>query len=236
MNAFASHPRLTVSRAELDAAVTSFQAEWGMVDEVLYRLCRDFPSHDSQSAVMAKVALIERAYAAGLERQVKFDRKKGEQPIVVAGEYVWARGHEIDELLAPLRHISEPLSTQSMAGIVEQHGRFVQLLRGTTRGESLSPRSFASKYLHFHCRVVPIYDEYARQAITRLVRWERSYAPFPLPPHGDPEYWDYCVRFCRLYDACRQAGTKATVKELDAFLWAVPVSGGRNVAAAAPTN
>jgi hypothetical protein len=110
-----------------------------------------------------------------------------------------------------------------MASIVEQHGRLTHLLqKATTDGKA--PRSFASKYLHFHRPVVPIYDEYARQAIARRVRWESSYTPFPLPPHGDPEYWNYCVRFFRLYDACRQAGTDATVKELDAFLWAVPVA------------
>jgi hypothetical protein len=225
---------LTVpSQKDLDDAVRRFQDEWGMVDQVLYRLCQDFPGHDSESAVTAKVALVERAYAAGLERQIEFD--EGEQPIVVAGKFVAKHRAEVDDVIAALPVANELLDARSMAVIVEQHGRLTQLLREATRKKALSPRSFASKYLHFHRPVVPIYDEYARQKLTHLVHWDSAHIPFPLPPHGDQDYWDYCVRLLRLYDACRQAGTSATVKELDAFLWAVPVSGGRNAAGAATT-
>jgi hypothetical protein len=117
--------------------------------------------------------------------------------------------------------VDELLDSSGMATIVEQHGRLTELLQKVAT-DGKAPRSFASKYLHFHRPVVPIYDEYARQTISRLVRWESSYAPFALPPHGDRAYWDYCLRFFRLNEGYREAGLKVTVKTLDAYLWAVP--------------
>jgi hypothetical protein len=151
-------------------------------------------------------------YAAGLERRVT--PPPGEQAIVVIADHVLAHGSEVDGIIQTISSLREPLDRWSMESIVEQHGRLTSLLqRVATDGRA--PRSFASKYLHFHHPVVPIYDEYARQALSRLVRWDRSNLPFPLPSGGDQEYWDYCIRFFRLYNACRQAGTRATVKALD---------------------
>jgi hypothetical protein len=207
--------------AELEASLSGFRAEWGAVDDVLYRLCRETPSHESKAAVIAKVALIERAYAAGLERQVEFET--GQQPIVVAGEYVFENGQTVDQIIGTLIPIREPLTSDGMRAIVEAHGRFTDLLRGVTRKKAMSPRSFTSKYLHFHCPIVPIYDEYARQAVTRRVRRQALDIPFALPSPGDRAYWDYCVRFLRLYEGCMEAGIDVSVKSLDTCLWSIPV-------------
>ena len=121
------------------------------------------------------------------------------------------------------------LDSASMAAIVEQHGRLTALLRRVST-DGKAPRSFASKYLHFHHPVVPIYDAYIYAAMTRLVRWEETNIPFPLPRQGDREYFNYCVRFFRLYEACRDRGVQATVKTLDTYLWAVPVAGTTELA------
>ena len=93
----------------------------------------------------------------------------------------------------------------------------------TTTGKT--PRSFAAKYLHFHEPVVPIYDEYARITLTGLVRWNGNALPFAKPAGADPEYYDFCVRFWRLYEACWKKGVAASVKTLDQYLWAVPTAG-----------
>ncbi len=221
------------SRGDLTAALAQFDSDWGLVDQVLYQACREYPDHAERRAVTAKLALVGRVYAAGLERRVT--PPPGQQAIVVISDYVLEHGGQFDEIIQALDSVDEPLDSTTMASIVEQHGRLTQLFqKAATDGKA--PRSFASKYLHFHRPVVPIYDQYVRQAITRLVRWERSYAPFPLPPHGDREYWENCVRFFRLYDASIRSGVAATVKSLDTYLWTVPVSGGRNVAAAPGTH
>lgn len=95
------------------------------------------------------------------------------------------------------------------------------MTRDTSDGKA--PRSFASKYLHFHNSAIPVYDSYALAGITRLVRW--GAVPFACPPGGDdvPDgYWEFCVRFWRLYEACRKADLEVSVKTLDTYLWSVP--------------
>ena len=207
---------------DLDESARAFDQDWGAVDEVLYRLCREHPDHVDRRWTTAKVALIGRAYSAGLERRVS--PPKGQQAIVVIADYCEQHGAEIDEILAGLRRIEEPLSLQDMVTIVGVHGRLTELLVGVTT-DGKSPRSFASKYLHFHNPAVPIYDSYALAGIMRLVRWDASQIPFACPPGGDdvPDgYYQFCVRFWRLLEACRAAGLEVSVKSLDGYLWSVP--------------
>ena len=197
---------ISVPTAEdLARANAEFDRDWGGVDDVLRELCRRHPGHTDRRSVTAKVALIGRAYAAGLERRVT--PPKGQQAIVVIADYFERHGAEVDEILAPLHPIDEPLSLQGMATIVGVHGRFTQLLVGVTT-DGRSPRSFASKYLHFHNPAVPIYDSYALAGIMRLVRWDAAEIPFGCPPGGDgvaDGYYRFCVRFWRLLEACRDA-------------------------------
>jgi hypothetical protein len=85
-----------------------------------------------------------------------------------------------------------------------------------------APRSFAAKYLHFHQPLVPIYDSYTLARLTKLVRWDAQQIPFAQPSDADADYWQFCVRFLRFFEACRQAGLSVSVKNLDTYLWAVP--------------
>jgi hypothetical protein len=210
------------TQSELDGSVARFQADWGLVDEVLYDLCAKHPGHSDRRVVTAKFALVGRAYAAGLERRVS--PPPGKQAIDVISDYALKHGSQIDQIIHGLDGIHEPLDARAMGTIVEQHGRLTELLQ-VVATDGKAPRSFASKYLHFHRPFVPIYDDYARQKLGRKVGWERSYVPFELPASGDRLYWDFCLRFFRIYQACGLAGLRVTVKTLDALLWAVPNSG-----------
>jgi len=215
---------LAPSQAERDRAVAAFQRDWGAVDEVLYGLCRDHPGHGDRRAVAAKVVLIGRAYSAGLERQVEVP--EGGQAISAIVDHVVAHSGEIDDMLGDLHAVSEPLTAIGMETIVSVHGRFTALLTSATRGGSV-PRSFASKYLHFHNPAVPLYDSYALAGLRRRVRWDRSQLPFACPAGGDDVedgYYQFCVRFWRLVEACRKAGVAVTVKSLDSCLWSVPTT------------
>jgi hypothetical protein len=204
---------------ELAAATESFEQDWGGVDRVLYRLCREAPGHGNRPQVTAKLALIGRAYSAGLERCVTPPR--GSQAITILADYVCAHGVQFDAVMRPLETLAEPLTAEALATVVTVHGGLLELLRGvTTAGKT--PRSFAAKYLHFHNPLVPIYDEYARIGLVRLVRWDSAQLPFERPGIADPDYYEFCVRFWRLYAACRQAGLEVNVKTLDHYLWSVP--------------
>jgi hypothetical protein len=207
------------TQAEIDDAVDAFGKSWGAVDKLLYGLCREHPGHSELPSVSAKLVLIDRVYAAGLERQVVPD--SGQQAITKIAAFAVAHAHEIDTLLAALAPLAEPLDAAALATVVSVHGRLTTLLRKIpTRGSA--PRSFSAKYLHFHSPVVPIYDSYAAAGLTRRVRWDAHDVPFERPADGDPEYWAFCVRFLRLYGACRKAGLEVSAKRLDALLWNVP--------------
>ena len=203
----------------IDDAAATFEDEWGEVDKVLYAVCREHPKHDERRHVTGKVALVGRGYQAGLERCIT--PGPGQQAVMVAADYVWKRGGEVDDIVVAVQQVSEPLTAASAQELVEQHGRFTQLL-GEMPECTRRPRSFASKYLHFHHPVVPSYDSYAAESLFGWVKWSKLKIPFPLPAHGDAAYWDYCVRLFRLYDACRDHGRNVTTKTLDTFLRAVP--------------
>ena len=207
------------TQQQLDEAQAHFQNEWGLVDEVLYRLCKEHPDHSSRREVVGKLGLIGRAYSAAMERRVT--PPPGQQAIVVIGDYLCERGNQVDAILSRLRSLSEPLSRQDMATAVAEHGRFTALLKGVAT-DGKTPRSFAAKYLHFHCPVVPIYDSYVAAKIPKVVRWSSNNLPFELPPGSDEEYWHFCVRLLRLYESCRRYGLAVTVKSLDSYLWEVP--------------
>jgi hypothetical protein len=170
------------SQHDLTTALAQFDSDWGLIDQVLYGLCREYPGHDDRRTVTAKLAMIGRVYAAGLERRVT--PPPGQQAIVAIADHVLKNGREVESIIQALDPAREPLDALSMTSIMEQHGRLTQLFQKVAT-DGKAPRSFASKYLHFHNPVVPIYDEYARRSLSRLVRWESAYAPFPLPPHGD---------------------------------------------------
>jgi len=204
---------------QLESAAAAFTDSWGGVDEVLYGICRKYPGHAVRREVTAKVALVDRAYSAGFERRVT--PPTGKQAITVIADFMLAHVTEIDGIIDGLAPLREPLTADAMEQIVVQHGRLTALLQQVAT-DGKAPRSFSAKYLHFHRPVVPIYDSYAAARLGRLVYWDSHEIPFEQPSGADGEYWGFCVRFFRLYDACRRAGLSVSVKSLDTYLWAVP--------------
>jgi hypothetical protein len=207
------------TQAQLDEAALHFADDWGEVDRVLYDLCAAHPDHDQRRFVAAKVAIVGRAYSAGLERCIT--PGEGEQAVMVGVEYMWRHGAEIDAILATVKQVEEPLDANRMRELVEQHGRLTTLLAAMPQA-ARRPRSFAAKYLHFHHPVVPIYDSYAEIALGKSVPWKASLAPFSAPPHADEWYYPFCARLFRLYSACLAGGLKVTTKTLDTYLWTIP--------------
>jgi len=62
-------------RKDLETAAAVFARDWGG-DEVLYGMCASSPGHSDHPAPTAKVALVDRIYAAGRERQIRPDPGK----------------------------------------------------------------------------------------------------------------------------------------------------------------
>lgn len=186
------------------------------IDEALYRLCRQHPDHRSSNSVNAKLWIIGRTYATGIERMIPTKGTQGSSLSQLA-DHMLGHGHELDAIFGRLAEIVEPLTPDKLAVILAEHGSLVNLLKPVLRRKQ-SPRSFASKYMHFHCPAVPILDSVASVAIQPFVRWNRRLAVFDPPPEADPEYTRFVMRFWRLYEqACRDRPSVG-VKLLDHYL------------------
>lgn len=115
---------------------------WDLGNEVLYKLCADFPDHKTDSVIIAKTWLIGRAYAAALERRRIIGDFRGDA-FYESHVTLKIREFGIDAWFELLR--CEGRQNGRLA--VEVHKKFTDLLFDITK---LKKRSFASKYLHFH--------------------------------------------------------------------------------------
>ena len=212
------------SAADYLRAVAEYDRLWRLADEALYRLCREHPGHDPAS-VRAKLLIVGRSYATGIERTI---RSNGTQANALTrlAEHFDGLSSGLDRLLHRLASVAEPLTTASLRAILDVHGQLVAHVRPLTRA-ALSPRSFASKYLHFHCPAVPIFDSFVQSAIPKLVRWQDALAVVPREDAFDREYWSFAMRFWNLYQTAMaevQPPSRVSTKGLDYYLYYLPQS------------
>ena len=214
-------------RSELDAtelpnwlaeAWDDYQSTWAVVDQELYDLCAR-KSHDHLEDVYAKVAIINRVYMAGITRSVPVTAEV-DAKLRVSRLLLGCRD-ELSTHLTELQGIDD-LTAESMAAIVTAHGSITQRLASDLEATNLC--SFMSKYLHFHCPVVPIYDSRVAEHIVKILGEEvPRYTPterlLARPQIYDPNYYWYAGRFLRLWQLIQQQNPEATVKMLDHALW-----------------
>lgn len=116
---------------------------------------------------------------------------------------------------------NRPFDRQAATEIVELHGHVARAI--SHRSGDVFLTSFISKYLHFHCPIVPIFDSNAQDAIGDLVDWElvgpirRTMAKLPEWARA---YRNFVAAFVILYEGAHaETSLKPTVKELDHLLW-----------------
>jgi hypothetical protein len=131
--------------------------------------------------------------------------------------YFWAHRRDVDKFLSPLRSLREPLAPHKLTLILSAHGELNALVRKTLRNQQ-SPRSFVSKYLHFHCPAVPIYDSRAKSSLVKLCPWKDKLKVVEVPQGADEEYTRFVLRFWHLYQRMRKKKVKVSARLLDAFL------------------
>jgi hypothetical protein len=200
-------------RKDYEKAWTYYK-DYGLTwDLALYDLCKKYPCHSRKSNIAPKIGLIGRSYQSGLERH----SKKGIDGIV---NFLYNNRKMIDSVFDRLMKVKEPLTEAKLFKVVALHGEFLVILKKLTRGRA-SIRSFASKYMHFHCSAVPIFDNIAAGVISQK-EWypltNRKIERFPMPPTADEVYYNYCVRFFALYRDLSKAGFRVGVKRLDHYL------------------
>ena len=126
----------------------------------------------------------------GIERKISSDGTSASSLIQVA-EHMLRNKTSLQEIFASLADVAEPLTPESLRKIIHAAWAVCRLLQRITRNEE-SPRSFCSKYMHFHCPAVPLFDDKVMKALPKLVRWQKSFQLFDLPNDAD-EYYAWYV-------------------------------------------
>jgi hypothetical protein len=195
---------------------------WAVLMETLYRLCRENPDHSDLPGSNAKIWLVGRGLATGVERQIAAAGGQGSS-LGRLCEHVYAKHKQADEIIAPLRELEEPLDSQKLCRIIEAHGRFCRLIQPVLR-EGRSARSFAAKYLHCHAPVVPIFDSIASRNLSRICPCPQ--VALKMPKRADASYHGFALRFWHLYNAAREMRPDVTVRQLDLYLLSLPSNQG----------
>jgi len=206
--------------SQLRRAIEDYQAGWQPVDSELYDLCRRRPSQRDYADVFTKVAVISGVYNAGLDRAW---RGSGD-PLVETARCLIGQADRLDAALEKLA--DRPFDRTSLIEIVALHGSVTRALSSPAGNVWLvSP---VSKYLHFHCPIVPIYDSRAEKHIKQFVDGMEAY--HLRIAMGEPEEWaDAYYKFVTasliLYERIHaQTSLRPTVKEVDHLLWKKPAS------------
>jgi hypothetical protein len=131
--------------------------------------------------------------------------------------YIYKHRAEVDAIFDQVTSIREPLTPEKLKAIVIAHGRFTELLANKVR-KNRSARSFVSKYMHFHNRVVPIYDSYASGEISRICRWSDEFKVFKEPQKADEEYYYFILLFWQLYRKFKESVKYVNVRLVDCYL------------------
>lgn len=186
-----------------------YENKWFTWNEILYKLCRKYQTHNNTNHIAAKIGLIGRSTNSGLERHAKKD---------IAGivNFFYSERKHIDDILQSLSNIRK-LTKENLDNIIGQHGRFLRLLRKITKNHDV--RSFASKYMHFHCPLVPIFDKNTSSALKELYPIaNKNGLSLSVQKDADPVYFNHCVRFFAMWNDCRLSGIE-DVRRLDHYLF-----------------
>lgn len=200
------------------AEFTNFRQQWQRYakwDEVLSNLCQEHRSHANREAIYAKVYLVGRSYQSGIER-VAIAGRHGTGMDEVA-ERLLKCGSRVDDWIRTLQPLGSEPARDNLLPVCRAHQGLMDILADVTRK---SPRSFVSKYLHFHAPVVPIYDSYASSVVSRR-DWRpwTGISPREAPPKRvDESYWKFCTRILRMAESWRAEGLQPTARNLDIYL------------------
>lgn len=201
--------------AAFEAARVDYATNWKVVDQELYELCDRRPGHHNFADVYAKVVIVGRVYAAGI---VRSSEATGDREAKVA-EGIVMRADLINEGLAALA--GKQFDRATAAAIIGLHGRITRDLCPYTGDKLL--QSFVSKYLHFHCALVPIYDSRASEHIGRFIKRRCADVVRKQIAHSPDRliaYRNFATSFLALTERLQHAtGTRPGVKEIDHLLW-----------------
>jgi len=209
------YPRMDSLLADYRKSVRSYECEWKLLGQTLYRLCQENPQHSNSGVVNAKLWLIGRTFQTGVERHVKSSGGMGSSLDKMA-KHLLRNGRKVDRLIKDVSALGEPLDLEKLSAIVRVHGTFCELVSRIANGRKQLV-SFASKYLHCHAPVVPIYDGWAFGQAWRMRR-KQDVRCFQRPPGAKDNYYWYCLCFWQVYSNLQTATKDVNVRLVENFL------------------
>lgn len=93
-------PKHQISKADIQYALNP--NPWDLGNDVLYRLCKEYPHHKTEQEIIAKIWLIGRSYAAAIERRKTKKRGESSDNFYECTVVECMKGSEIDKRLAAL--------------------------------------------------------------------------------------------------------------------------------------
>lgn len=178
--------KIQITKDDVDCALGP--SPWDLGNQALYSLCQDYPRHDRDDAIIAKVWLIGRSYAAAIERRKNSkDTSDDFYETTVATKI---KNSQLDDWLAALPdRITD--SWYQLGSVIVLHKRLMDLFFDMT---GLEKRSLASKYLHFHRPdLFFIFDSRAKEAITKVTPRLNQIKAITTE-NADWEYHTFCRR------------------------------------------
>lgn len=187
---------------------------WSLGKHTLYDLCKDYPDHQRDEVIIAKIWLIGRSFSAAIERRKTHDQLSNdifyEKYLVPAIKSSLLDNHL--HLLREYKHVND----KNIPDILNVHSYLTGIFYGLT---NQNQRSLASKYLHFHFpNLFFIYDSRAYEALSKLLPRERV-STKGLAAGYDYNYGRFCLLALKLRDEINHSyGVLLTPQEIDNLL------------------
>jgi hypothetical protein len=187
---------------------------WDLGNEVLYQLCASHPLHTYLPAVVAKVWLIGRSYAAALERRKSTETAEANDDFYLKTAAPAIMKSDIDSWIVSARQHSA-IGLSSLTASLEAHRRTTDLFKSISKQDK---RSLASKYLHFHVpSMFYIYDSRAVEAMRELSKTVGRVGKKTVAV--DNEYRKFAQKCVRLQQYVQdQFSVSLTPRQLDKLL------------------
>ena len=132
--------------------------------------------------------------------------------------HFWRNRLSVDKIIASLRPVKEPLTPAKLGQIADAHGKLLRIVQRRLKKKKQKPRSFLSKYLHFHNPAVPIFDSVVVKGMRKLYAHRRNDGSVSASRIRDDDYRSFLMRFWFLYEDVRRSGATPTVRFLDYYL------------------
>ncbi len=180
-------------------------------NKILYKMCQDYPLHTNPEEIRAKILLIGRVYAAAIERRKNKKNINEDFYEEVVDKFIkFNQNNNLDLKLQTLRN--KEFNEDTLKDILAIHSELVGFFKKLT---GLEKRSLASKYLHFHVPIFPIYDSRANATIKKIIGGSIK-NPKLL---GDKRYSKFCCKIIFLYNIIKQQiGENPTLRQIDTYL------------------